>query len=177
MPGPSPRPLRCWTEGENVLDRRTVAILRELWAQGLSASQIAARLGAVSRNAVIGKAHRLGLEGRPSPIRGGAGGRRRARGARMTPTPTLSGTRVTKTDEELAADAAGLPAARLDAPPFAAPAPRAEFETGTDGRMCLWPIGDPGEPGFHFCGRPAAVGRPYCADHCSVAYIRRERAA
>ena len=41
-----------------------VVLLRELWAQGLSASQIAARLGGVSRNAVIGKAHRLGLEGR-----------------------------------------------------------------------------------------------------------------
>ncbi|MBM3560110.1 MAG: GcrA cell cycle regulator, partial [Alphaproteobacteria bacterium] len=70
-----------------------VDVLRDLWSQGLSASQIAARLSGVSRNAVIGKAHRLGLEGRPSPIRGtGTGGRRRPRGARMTPTPTLSGT-------------------------------------------------------------------------------------
>lgn len=51
-----------WTE-ENI------AALRQLWAQGLSASQIAERLGAVTRNAVIGKAHRLGLASRPSPIR------------------------------------------------------------------------------------------------------------
>ena len=57
--------------------------LRELWSKGLSASQIAAQLGdGVTRNAVIGKAHRLGLEGRPSPIRGGGSGirvRRRTR--------------------------------------------------------------------------------------------------
>jgi len=46
-----------------------VAALQRLWAQGLSASQIAERLGNVTRNAVIGKAHRLGLASRPSPIR------------------------------------------------------------------------------------------------------------
>ncbi|HLI10567.1 MAG TPA: GcrA family cell cycle regulator [Alphaproteobacteria bacterium] len=51
-----------WTE-------ERIAILRRLWAQGLSASQIAEQLGSVTRNAVIGKAHRLGLAGRPSPIK------------------------------------------------------------------------------------------------------------
>lgn len=51
-----------WTE-------ERVAALQRLWAQGLSASQIAERLGSVTRNAVIGKAHRLGLASRPSPIR------------------------------------------------------------------------------------------------------------
>lgn len=58
-----------WTE-------ERVSELRRLWSAGLSASQIADRLGEVSRNAVIGKAHRLGLKGRPSPIR------------RQTPTMT-----------------------------------------------------------------------------------------
>ena len=58
----------AWTD-----DR--VEKLRELWTKGLSASQIAVQLGGVSRNAVIGKAHRLGLEGRPSPIRGGGSSR------------------------------------------------------------------------------------------------------
>ena len=62
----------AWTD-----DR--VAMLRELWTKGLSASQIAVQLGGVSRNAVIGKAHRLSLESRPSPIRGGGGGSRRRR--------------------------------------------------------------------------------------------------
>ncbi|MDD3445196.1 MAG: GcrA family cell cycle regulator, partial [Zavarzinia sp.] len=46
-----------------------IATLRDLWEQGLSASQIAARLGNITRNAVIGKVHRLGLSGRPSPVR------------------------------------------------------------------------------------------------------------
>jgi GcrA cell cycle regulator len=45
--------------------------LKQLWGQGMTASQIADELGGVSRNAVIGKAHRLGLEARPSPVKGG----------------------------------------------------------------------------------------------------------
>ncbi|MEX2650769.1 MAG: GcrA family cell cycle regulator [Alphaproteobacteria bacterium] len=51
-----------WTE-------ETIARLRQLWESGLSASEIAKRLGGISRNAVIGKAHRTGLAARPSPIR------------------------------------------------------------------------------------------------------------
>ena len=52
----------AWTE-----DR--VATLTKLWAEGLSASQIAKELGEVTRNAVIGKVHRLGLSGRAKPSR------------------------------------------------------------------------------------------------------------
>ncbi|ABQ70918.1 GcrA family cell cycle regulator [Rhizorhabdus wittichii] len=62
--------------------------LKRLWGQGMTASQIADELGGVSRNAVIGKAHRLGLEARPSPVKGGdaaaSGG---ASAAAATPAP------------------------------------------------------------------------------------------
>ena len=51
-----------WTE-------TTIANLKDLWQAGHSASEIAQRLGGISRNAVIGKAHRLGLQARPSPIK------------------------------------------------------------------------------------------------------------
>ena len=51
-----------WTEER--IDR-----LKEMWSRGMTASQIAEDLGAVSRNAVIGKAHRLGLQSRPSPVK------------------------------------------------------------------------------------------------------------
>jgi GcrA cell cycle regulator len=37
-------------------------------------------------------------------------------------------------------------------------------------KMCRWPIGHPGEPGFSFCGKPRLAGRPYCGEHCAVAY-------
>jgi GcrA cell cycle regulator len=37
-------------------------------------------------------------------------------------------------------------------------------------KICKWPIGHPGEPDFHFCGKPAQAGFPYCGEHCAVAY-------
>ena len=106
-----------------------VELLKKLWAEGLSASQIAGRLGGVTRNAVIGKAHRLGLKGRPSPIKRQAN----------KPVEVKKETRVfTLTDLSAA--------------------------------TCRWPIGDPQEAEFHFCGKSAAPGIPYCADHSQLAY-------
>ena len=49
--------------------KTSIQMLQKLWVDGLSASQIAERLGGTTRNAVIGKAHRLGLKSRPSPIK------------------------------------------------------------------------------------------------------------
>jgi len=99
-----------WTE-------ERVETLKKLWSDGLSARQIADELGDVTRNAVIGKAHRLGLSTRIMPVK-----------------PSFS-----------------------------------ILNPVTD-RLCQWPIGNPDEVGFHFCGKPASPGRPYCEGHCSLAY-------
>lgn len=104
--------------------------LRELWGAGKSASEIADILGNVSRNAVIGKAHRLGLSGRPSPIKAKPGGKAKA------PAKEPQGATILSLTE----------------------------------RMCRWPIGDPKEPDFRFCGKPSSPGVPYCAEHAAVAY-------
>ncbi len=90
--------------------------LARLWDAGLSITQIGKNLG-MTRNAVVGKAHRLGLTKRPSPI--------------------------LRTAPKLHAHA---------------------------GPSCKWPIGDPKSAEFGFCGKPALAGRPYCSDHCAVAY-------
>ncbi len=139
-------------------DERT-NLLKTLWLQGQTASQIAERLGGITRNAVIGKAHRLGLSSRPSPIRQRPLGRQPS-----TPVP--------------AAAAKPQPAepARPAAP---TPVPQAarRVKAAPGSRACMWPMGDPKQPGFHFCGAPAEVGRPYCSGHCSVAYHKRADAA
>lgn len=145
--------------------------LRQLWGQGQTCSQIAAELGgALTRNAVISMAHRLGLAGRPSPInRSGDGPSkpRQPRAARMDPR--------TKPPRKLAEPA---PAA-VRSP--ARQAPRQQLTSSRD--RCAWPIGDPREAGFHFCGdTPVLLGKPYCQLHCNVAYrspdeAARERAA
>lgn len=89
-----------------------VARLKELWDKGLSASQIAQELGdGLSRNAVIGKAHRMGLSARPSPLKGGA-----ARAKRAKATGAAS-----KSAKTTAATAASEPAAK----PAAKAAPKA----------------------------------------------------
>jgi GcrA cell cycle regulator len=103
----------------------TIEALRRLWGDGYSASQIAKELGGISRNAVIGKAHRLKLPPRPSPIK--------------------------RNPEKARAVASG--------------------------RACMWPVGDPKLPDFHFCGEPVSPNKPYCDTHCAVAYHKKVEAA
>jgi GcrA cell cycle regulator len=122
--------------------------LRELWNQGLPAGQIAKELGdGISRNAVIGKAHRLGLESRPSPVKNGE--------AHAAPV-----------------DGAPAPAAKQPAAARAkAPAkPQRTSLLELSDKVCKWPIGHPGEADFHFCGKMSNPGYPYCVEHCAVAY-------
>lgn len=156
----------AWTD-----DR--VAMLRELWTKGLSASQIAVQLGGVSRNAVIGKAHRLGLESRPSPIRGGGGGSRSRRNRAISRAIEARALRGTMADEEIGGEPV-VPrnGEKITERPLAPPA-----RPISDVKDCLWPIGDPGEASFGFCGEETSPGRPYCATHCAAAYIRKDRTA
>ena len=128
-----------WTEDK-------IKDLTRLWDSGYSASAIGKQIG-MSKNAVIGKAHRLGLRARPSPIK------------RSAPKPVLA------------------PQARLETPkpepmPVRMPPPRRAHVRGA---KCLWPIGDPNDQDFHFCGEPATPGKPYCTEHCAKAYIVRSK--
>ncbi|MDX2274975.1 MAG: GcrA family cell cycle regulator [Hyphomonadaceae bacterium] len=141
----------------NWTDER-VALLRKLWAEGLSASQIAKQLGGVTRNAVIGKVHRLGLAGRATP----------SRPAKRPVRPQRA--RVIGPSAPRLRPATTVPAVAI---------PQLEPLRGEDGRTttvltlneqtCKFPIGDPNDPSFAFCGRGAAGG-PYCADHARLAY-------
>jgi len=138
-----------------------VAELTRLWETGYSASAIGRLLG-VSKNAVVGKAHRLRLQSRPSPIRRDqrVPARRRVP-MPVKPAPTRSAAPIDPQGEM-----------RQEPPP----APRLAARRDGKGPGCLWPLGDPGEADFHFCGQPAVEGKPYCPDHCARAYITRTRA-
>jgi len=146
----------AWTE-----DR--VEILTKLWAEGLSASQIAKKLGGVTRNAVIGKVHRLGLSGRATPSRP-----RKATSKSSTPRARkTSAPSAPRTPRPIVAAATPPP------PPLEAkPLPTGEYATILTIRdhMCKWPIGDPSSSEFRFCGRRVKESEPYCEAHCSVAY-------
>lgn len=147
-----------------------IEMLRNGWEQGLTASQIAEQLGeGVSRNAVIGKAHRLGLQARPSPVKGGDAAAIEGGADRIVAA-------VTAAAEPVAAAPAAAPPVRAPAPavrkvrPVVAAKPAKTSLLDLSEKICKWPIGHPGETDFHFCGKPSNTGFPYCNDHCLLAY-------
>ncbi|MCB1507954.1 MAG: GcrA cell cycle regulator [Hyphomicrobiaceae bacterium] len=164
--------------------------LKKMWLDGASASQIAAELGDVTRNAVIGKVHRLGLSGRGKPTTTTAPKARKPRStapASRRPSatrPVSIGATALKAspDLETAAEIVVLPSRRADIELVElGESPRLTIHQLTEA-TCKFPIGDPTERDFHFCGREANVSAPYCAYHCRIAYQapaerRREKRA
>ncbi|MBK0023967.1 GcrA cell cycle regulator [Ochrobactrum sp. S46] len=154
-----------WTES------RTES-LKNLWAEGFSASQIAAQLGLVSRNAVIGKIHRLGLASRRTNTKVAARSKsigssvqsaRKPSSVRVERTVSIGST-VVKSDTE---DAMPTVSARI-LPIF----PRVTLME-LKPSSCKWPIGDPLFPEFRFCGAQTENGAPYCNYHACHAYQTR----
>jgi GcrA cell cycle regulator len=161
----------AWTE-----DR--IAKLKHGWESGMTATQIAELLGeGVTRNAVIGKAHRLGLESRPSPVKATD-----AAATPATPAPTPRATAAPAPASPPPPAPAAAPATLATAALESMPEPRTVAKPAKGGKqarttlldlnekVCKWPIGHPGEADFHFCGKPSNAGFPYCNDHCLVAY-------
>jgi GcrA cell cycle regulator len=150
-----------------------VETLKKLWGEGLSASQIATEIGGgITRNAVIGKVHRLGLSGR-GKAKAAPPARPKAKAAPAPSAPAPA--------PRPAAIVAPPPAAlAIEAAPEPAPVavadevglPLSERVTIMDLResMCRWPMGDPTKPEFRFCGARSVTGLPYCSHHAQVAY-------
>ncbi len=147
-----------------------VELLKKLWIDGLSASQIAKQLGGVTRNAVIGKVHRLGLAGRATPSR---------------PVKRIVRTRpVLVAENPVEAKPSEKPKAKQFQP--SEPVETISIEEiasnarAHDGEligvldlganMCKWPIGDPTDPDFGFCGAKSHGNWPYCEHHGMIAY-------
>jgi GcrA cell cycle regulator len=130
-----------------------VELLKKLWQDGLSASQIARQLGGVTRNAVIGKVHRLGLSGRAQPSK-----------------PRRVVFKAPRQVRPARARAAPATMSRREAPVrHEAEGPGTATGLTLGAHMCKWPIGDPKLDSFTFCGRSAGDG-PYCAIHADLAY-------
>ncbi|MDB5412696.1 MAG: GcrA cell cycle regulator [Rubritepida sp.] len=151
------------------MDWTTEAIdrLRALWAEGHSTAEIGRRMG-VSKNAVVGKAHRLQLPARPSPIRRDpAAPRPVATGRRPTLPPLRAALPVMPRREEPKPMAVPVAMAPMPKPVAVVRAfPRVSTKS------CCWPLGEPGTQGFHFCCGPAMAAKPYCLEHAALAYVR-----
>lgn len=139
-----------------------VMLLKRLWVEGKTAAEIAKTIGGgVTRNAVIGKAHRMKLSGRISPIQENTRPETTAHRAapktqkqtmtRVTPREIISSVQVPIIEENYC---------------FGEGVQLVELKE----RMCRWPIGDPKEEKFKFCGGPSIEGFPYCDHHCRAAF-------
>jgi len=166
-----------------------VEVLKKMWGEGQSASQIAKELGGVTRNAVIGKVHRLGLSNR-----NGGGGT-----AKAVPKDKAKAAPKAKAPAKTAEAAASEAPRRPVPPPRRAiipagqplpPQPSAneispealasvkEVEKKSKKislmelteRTCKWPVGDPATDDFWFCGLAVKSGKPYCEAHVGVAF-------
>jgi GcrA cell cycle regulator len=142
-----------------------VELLKKLWSDGLSASQIAAELGGITRNAVIGKVHRLGLSGRAKSASSASPRPRKARSPMMRiGRASMRGNTALAHAYEIEAEA--TPELIENIIPIGQRRTILELTELT----CRWPIGDPGSSEFFFCGGNTITGLPYCAYHSRVAY-------
>ncbi len=177
-----------------------VELLKKMWTDGQSASQIAKELGGVTRNAVIGKVHRLGLSNRAGAAPAaaaspgnGAAAPAAAKPETAKPQPKPAEAEQAARPEPVAAAPAPAPAARKQIIPAGQPLPpqpsaneispealatvrEVEKKAKRIGlmdlteRTCKWPVGDPATEDFWFCGLSVQPGKPYCEAHVGVAF-------
>ncbi|PSH68425.1 GcrA cell cycle regulator [Phyllobacterium brassicacearum] len=162
----------------NWTDER-VEQLKKLWADGLSASQIAAQLGGVSRNAVIGKVHRLKLSGRgkttstqtrSKKVNTGVSGSQRSGGsAHMTSRVVNRSVGATALQTEYSTDLVPHTITKTVTDVVVPISRRLELVQLSE-RTCKWPVGDPLQPDFNFCGNDVGESGPYCTYHSRLAY-------
>jgi len=177
-----------------------VETLKTMWGEGKSASQIAKELGGVTRNAVIGKVHRLGLSNRtagetPEPVTPEPEPKPVVEivpDPEPRPAPAPRPAQHMSHSQRPASMATNIPAQRpklIPGQPLP-PQPSAN-EISAEAlanleevakkarrltlmqlteRTCKWPVGDPATDDFWFCGLPTAAGKPYCETHVAVAF-------
>ncbi len=154
---------------------KKIAKLRELWDKGLSTSEIGKKLG-VTKNSVVGKAHRLELDARMSPIKTQSDKKEKVEKKSKKPelkvvekiTPKKAEPKI-KVVEEIEEE--DFEIEELSSKKGKKDDHKGVNITQLKLGMCRWPIGDPKSKDFHFCGRPTFKSKPYCLEHTVVAYI------
>lgn len=139
--------------------------LKEMWKQGLTTNEIAKNLG-VSKNSIVGKVHRLNLTARPSPIKK----------KDELPTEEL---KTEKENDTLKAAAKAVKKITIN-PIEIKQLPLENNKvvssclklTELDNHTCRWPLGDPRDDNFCFCGKKVRGGQTYCEEHSAIAYVK-----
>jgi GcrA cell cycle regulator len=146
-----------------------VNLLCKLWADGLSASQIAAELGGVTRNAVIGKVHRLGLSGRSKSTSQPAQSRARRSSTRSNASQPRTARAMPKSGSRTATQTSAVASESVKAD-IPQPTPKMISLLQLNELTCRFPVGDPQTDDFGFCGHSVRDGDKYCEYHCRLTY-------
>lgn len=203
----------AWTE-------EMVEELKRLWDEGVTTGEIGRRLN-ISKNSIVGKVHRLGLSGRPSPIKkktttetpvSAPKTEKKTKAPKKAveqtskqpktekkslPKEDIKITKIEKLSSPKKTQIKEAPATNPEAPKTekALPALNNEEEyiklaksinissasspkkehldlVDLDNHTCRWPIGDPKDENFHFCGRKVRIGQTYCEEHSMIAYVK-----
>lgn len=196
----------AWTD-------KMVEELKKLWDMGITTGEIGKRLG-ISKNSIVGKVHRLGLEGRPSPIKkSNESSDKENKSAKKSAPKKETVTKNTKSSDkktkstpktikketvEISAPEKEIekPVKTKSAPVENKPLideddikliksldvkPNKDYKkenislTELDNHTCRWPLGDPKDTDFHFCGRKVKTGQTYCEEHSAIAYVKPTR--
>lgn len=156
----------AWTD--DMIDKLT-----KLWQKGLTTNEIAKELG-VSKNSIVGKVHRLNLTSRPSPIK------KKDDESEITATsapvepevqekPIKSSKKALK-EPEIKEPSEALP--KEPTSPVVQKNKRGIKLSELDSHTCRWPIGDPKDDNFCFCGAKVRTGQTYCDEHAAIAYVK-----
>lgn len=149
----------------------SISKLKKLWDKGISTSEIGNKLG-FSKNAVVGKAHRLGLKSRSNTVI------KKIKRKKTVPPKTKAA--ITKTEKVAATPKTTEKASKTASAPITPIKAKAKSSSKKSKHvvemmdlkknMCRWPLGDPRSSDFSFCGEPTFKNKPYCLTHCTEAY-------
>ena len=166
-----------WTE-------ETVEELKKMWDKGMTTGQIAKALN-VTKNSIIGKVHRLCLTARPSPIKKSSTPKTETedkKTASKTKKACKTSEKKEKTSEKKVEKTIKEKVVEPKEVKVVEPAPKVVEETNIplvklDNHTCRWPLGDPKDDDFCFCGKRIKTGQTYCEEHAAVAYVRNGKKA
>lgn len=167
----------AWTD-------KMVEDLKIMWKQGLTTGEIGKRLG-VSKNSIVGKVHRLQLDARPSPIKKkvveveekaapiaekacGPKPKKETKLEKQQVRDEIEANRESKIEKIRAQNCAACPPHAPKSTTYSGKIGLTELDNHT----CRWPIGDPKDDNFHFCGKKIRVGQTYCEEHSAMAYVK-----
>ena len=186
----------AWTD-------QMVEDLRVMWKQGLTTAEIGKKLG-VSKNSIVGKVHRLGLSGRPSPIKKketteeaetkntAAPKEKSAKPEKESAKTTVSAAKenvkeakpaqvnAEKTTEKKEPEKSAVSKPEAKPEPEVKECFKSDLEKSAkavslmelDNHTCRWPLGDPKDENFRFCGKKVCIGQTYCEEHSAIAYVK-----